>query len=142
MKIRKNFRIDEQVQNSLTIICQQLGMTETAALEYLIQYYMKNQQTLSDLSVQIGDFRRELDLHRKYLNELRRNDFLTLDMLNVICIEKDIPQAVPHTDKAYWSDAYAGARQNLSDFLNEVQTRNKYGDKPFVEDELAGRDDV
>lgn len=142
MKIRKNFRIDEQFQNSLTIICQQLGMTEMAALEYLIQYYMKNQQTLSDLSVQIGDFRRELELHRKYLNELRRNDFLTLDMLNVICIEKDIPQAVPHTDKAYWSDAYAGARQNLSDFLNEVQTRNKYRDKPFVEDELAGRDDV
>ena len=142
MKIRKNFRIDEQFQNSLTIICQQLGMTEMAALEYLIQYYMKNQQTLSDLSVQIGDFRRELELHRKYLNELRRNDFLTLDMLNVICIEKDIPQAVPHTDKAYWSDAYAGARQNLSDFLNEVQTRNKYRDKPFVEHELAGRDDV
>lgn len=142
MKVGKYYRIDESVLQNLNLICTNLGMTETAALEYLIQYYMKNQQTLSSLSVQITDFRRELDLHRKYLNELRRNDFLTLDMLNVICIEKNIPQAVPHTDKAYWSDAYAGARQNLSEFLNEVQTRNKYGDKPFVEDELAGKDDV
>lgn len=114
---RTNLRLSEKCREDLAKIQESAGLkTMTAAIERAAATY-----------AQQADMNATLRLIKKYLNELRRNDYLILDLLNAFALQMDVSQLPPHHIKNMRSPALQSAHDNLSGYLNDVLTRNKTG---------------
>ena len=131
LKPQKNFRISSDMLENLKAITDQLHCNDTQALAYALQQTAK--QTPQDAEAS----QRELKLHRKYLNELRRNEFLVLDLLNAICMNLNVETVLDHSQKDFVGPALADAKSNLSSYLHNILTRQKSGDQVSEEEQLA-----
>ena len=131
LKPQKNFRFSSDMLENLKAITNQLHCNETQALAYALQ------QTAGQTQQDDQAFQRELKLHRKYLNELRRNEFLILDLLNAICMNLNVETVLDHSQKDFVGPALADAKSNLSSYLHNILTRQKSGDLVSEEEQLA-----
>lgn len=130
-KSKKTFRFSLDMLEDLKAITDQLHCNETQALAYALQQTARQTQQDAQAS------QRELKLHRKYLNELRRNGFLILDLLNAICMTLNVGTVLDHSQKDFVSPALADAKSNLSSYLHNILTRQKSGDLVSEEEQLA-----
>ena len=131
LKPQKNFRFSSDMLENLKTITNQLHCNETQALAYALH------QTAGQAQQDAQASQRELKLHRKYLNELRRNEFLILDLLNAICMTLNVGTVLDHSQKDFVSPALADAKSNLSSYLHNILTRQKSGDPVSEEEQLA-----
>lgn len=131
LKPQKNFRFSSDMLENLKTITNQLHCNETQALAYALQ------QTAGQIQQDAQASQRELKLHRKYLNELRRNEFLILDLLNAICMNLNVETVLDHSQKDFVGPALADAKSNLSSYLHNILTRQKSGDQVSEEEQLA-----
>ncbi|MBS7175971.1 MAG: hypothetical protein KH056_07305, partial [Clostridiales bacterium] len=53
--------------------------------------------------------------------------FLVVDLLNMICINQNVPPAPSFKDKDFQSSALQQSQMNLSEFLKDIAVKNKYG---------------
>ncbi len=121
--IRKNFDFSEEEIGQLeTIREEQDCPTLISAVRFLISFYEKNKELT-------GEFQRDLKLNKRYLNELRRNEFILLDLLNILCIHLDISSVPSHADPQNHGTAYSDARENLKQYMHEIFTWNRTGDR-------------
>lgn len=130
-KTKKTFRFSSDMLEDLKAITDQLHCNETQALAHALQQIAKQTQQDAQAS------QRELKLHRKYLNELRRNEFLILDLLNAICMNLNVETVLDHSQKDFVGPALADAKNNLSSYLHNILTRQKSGDLVPEEEQLA-----
>lgn len=130
-KTKKTFRFSSDMLEDLKAITDQLHCNETQALAHALQQIAKQTQQDAQAS------QRELKLHRKYLNELRRNEFLILDLLNAICMNLNVETVLDHSQKDFVGPALADAKNNLSSYLHNILTRQKSGEPVLEEEQLA-----
>ena len=130
-KTKKTFRFSSDMLEDLKAITDQLHCNETQALAYALQ------QTAGQTQQDAQASQREWKLHRKYLNELRRNEFLILDLLNAICMNLNVETVLDHSQKDFVGPALADAKNNLSSYLHNILTRQKSGEPVPEEEQLA-----
>lgn len=127
----KAFRFSPEMLSNLDEIAKRLQCNDTQALAYALQ------QTAGQAQQDAQASQRELKLHRKYLNELRRNEFLILDLLNAICMNLNVETVLDHSQKDFVGPALADAKNNLSSYLHNILTRQKSGEPVPEEEQLA-----
>ena len=125
--IRKTFDFStEQMERLEAIRVEQNCPTLISTVRYLISFYERN-KGLTDTVFH------NLNLNKRYLNELRRNDFLILDLLNALCIHLDISAVPSPADAQNRGTALNDAGENLKQYLHEIFTRNRTGDGDLSE---------
>lgn len=92
-------------------------MNET--LNLIIKNYSLSIATLEE----IKQIHHDLMLQRKYLNELRKNEFIILDLLNAITYASDLHLPVNHNNKDFQSIAFQNALNNYREYMEEIQTK-------------------
>lgn len=114
-KKKTSIKLSENTIQEIEVIKGRYHLnTNTAAIEQAVHVYATQEDIL-----------KELALMKKYLNEIRRNNYLELGLLNAITITLNVPTAMPHQDPKYQSMALISAHENLSIYLNEIATKNK-----------------
>lgn len=91
----------------------------TAGIEFMAGLY----SSTNEFNQQLKEMDRKINLTIKHINELRRNDYLLIDLLNAVTMELNISEVVMHHKAAFRSSALQSAMDNLSVYLNEVQTQ-------------------
>ena len=100
---------------------------DSAAVRMCIKFYYDNHDIMESMKLELLDLHHELDLIKKYSNEQRRMLFLVVDLLNMICINQNVPPAPSFKDKDFQSSALQQSQMNLSEFLKDIAVKNKYG---------------
>lgn len=128
-KAVKAFRFSKNMEQSLEHIQQTENIkSATATIEFLIQFWHQK-HTAEAAHVQLQQQHKTLTLHTKYLNQLRRENYILLDLLNAICLEQSITACPPHHEHVWRSHAMSQARENLSKFLKQVFVKNAWNEK-------------
>lgn len=126
--IRKTFDFTPEQIASLEKICEEQNCPNLiSTVRFLIGYYEKNKE-LNDA------IRHDLKLNKRYLNELRRNEFVILDLLNAMCITSNISSVPSHADLQNRGTALNDAMENLKRHVHEIFTRNRTGDRDAPEE--------
>lgn len=130
---RTTLQISDQCMANLREIKESNGLKSiTAAIEYAAAAHVGTQEAVE----QQRRLERTLAQHKKYLNELRRNDYLIIALMNAITLSLDVSYAPPHHDKLFRSQALQAAHENLSAYLDSIMTRNmEYSDNSEVQNE-------
>lgn len=114
---RSTYSFSEECLCQLEAIRVEHGLKSiTAAIEFIATGWVTQQALL-----------KTLDLLKKYANELRRNDYLCIDLLNAITIQQDISVVPPHHERTMRSPALQDSHNNLTEYLNSIATKNKDG---------------
>lgn len=114
---RSTYSFSEECLHQLEAIRAEHGLKSiTAAIEFIAAGWATQQALL-----------KTLELLKKYTNELRRNDYLCIDLLNAITIQQDISVVPPHHERTMRSPALQDSYKNLNDYLNSIATKNKDG---------------
>lgn len=125
--IRKTFDFTPEQIASLEKICEEQNCPNLiSTVRFLIGYYEKNKELNNEI-------RHNMKLSKRYLNELRRNEFMVLDLLNTICIALNISSVPSHVDPQNRGTALNDSMENLRRYMHEIFTRNRTGDRDFAE---------
>ncbi len=76
-----------------------------------------------DLQTELKQIHQDLMLQRKYINSIRRDNFLILHLLNAITYQLDIVKEVNHTNPDFKSIAYINAEKDLKKYMTEITTK-------------------
>ena len=125
--IRKTIDFTPEQIALLEMICEEQNCPNLiSTVRFLIGYYEKNK-------VLNNEIRHNLKLSKRYLNELRRNEFMVLDLLNAMCIVLNISSVPSHADSQNHGTALTDAMENLRQYMRDIFTRNRTGDRDFAE---------
>lgn len=130
---RKNLHLSKDCMDSLTQIMEQTSAKSvTAAIELAAAAYSSS-AALADLQAATNH---QLELIKKHVNELRRNNYIIIALLNAMVIDMDISMVPMHHEKQLRSPALTSAHENLSIYLSEVMTKISENDaKRGIDDE-------
>lgn len=125
-KQARHIRVSDQCLAELYQLSKTFDLGSlSSTLEFLVQDYVQLQKERRKFVDRLESIEKVSTLNKKYLNELRRNSFLLLDLLNAICMEQNIPFCPPHTNKDFRARALQLAYENLDHYMQEVLTKNK-----------------
>lgn len=114
------FRVDENTENIILQLQKEKGFkSKNKAIKYMIASYYANEE----LKKEIKSIHHDLMLQRKYINELRKNEFLILHLLNTITYASNIDLPVNHNSKDLQSIAFQNALHNYREYITEIQTK-------------------
>lgn len=112
---RSNYRLSDECLRNLELIQAQHGLkSATAAIEF----------AAANLRPQ-ADLYKQIELMKKHINELRRNEYLVIDLLNALTLQLDVSTVPPHHVSAMRSPALNDAQSNLKGYIDAVLTKNK-----------------
>lgn len=121
---RSNYRLSDECLRNLELIQTQHGLKSiTAAIEF----------AAANLRPQ-ADLYKQVELMKKHINELRRNEYLVIDLLNALTLQLDISTVPPHHVSAMRSPALNDAQKNLRGYLDTIAAKNT-DVMPAVDDE-------
>lgn len=124
------FRVDEYTENIILQLQKEKGFkSKNKAIKYMISSYYANEE----LKKEIKSIHHDLMLQRKYLNELRKNEFLILHLLNAITYAGNIDLPVNHNSKDWQSMAFQYAVKDYRQYLAEIQTKMAENNKKIDE---------
>ena len=128
VKQAKHIRISEQCLSDLYCLMEKYDLHSlSATIEFLVQDYSLLQQEQKQIAERLHPIERITSLNKKYLNELRRYNFLLLELLNAICMQQNVSICPPHMNKDFRSQALQIAYGNLDRYMQDVLTKNKEG---------------
>lgn len=117
---RVNLRLSNECMAHLTAAQKENNLKSlTAAVELTAAAYQSNQKLIKkaeSIDVQLAQL-------KKYINELRRNNYLIISLLNAITLQQGTALVPMHHDKRFRSPALATAHDNLAVYMKEVMTR-------------------
>lgn len=114
------FRVDENTENIILQLQKEKGFkSKNKTIKYMLTSYYTNEE----LKKEIQQIHHDLMLQRKYLNELRKNEFIILDLLNAITYASNIDLPVNHNSKDLQSIAFQNASHHYREYISEIQTR-------------------
>ena len=96
-----------------------LNSTINTVIEDYVKYLSFEDEVLKD----IHKIHHDLMLQRKYLNELRKNEFIILNLLNAITYASNLDLPVNHNSKDLQSVAFQNALHNYREYIAEIQTK-------------------
>lgn len=121
-KERVEFRFSEEVMQGIRRIQEERGIgTMTGAVEYAVANYFDAE----NIKARIDALAIKVDAVKKYMNECRRNDYLMLSLLDVMALKLNITDVNEWRDKKSRSVAMDKAQESLSNYLNDIATRNR-----------------
>lgn len=125
-KGRTELRLSDECLHGIQRIQTERGIsTMTGAVEYAVANYFDAQAILE----RQDKLDAALAMVKKYANECRRNDFLTLSLLNQISVNMGISLA-PNPHKKQWrGPALDHAQKELTEYLNAISTKNRENGK-------------
>ena len=122
----QSYRLSPECLDQLRMIKVENGLSSiTAAIEFSASAYSGTKELLAAL----GTADHKMSNINKSINELRRNDYLILALLNAISVEMDISNVPPHHDSKFRSPALSSAHENIQGFLADVMTKIRGGVK-------------
>lgn len=122
MDYRTTIRLSEHERNILLEIQQAQNLTSMSAA---VRFVLENHKATSAEQMTERNINTQLDVLKKYLNELRRNNFIVLELLNAICINAEISYVPPHNVANQQSTAYISAKEHLNEFMKDVLHNQK-----------------
>lgn len=121
-KQRFNMAFSEECVELLEKIKLENNLTSvTAAIEFAVSSH----QGIQELQASLLENKKQTALLKKHINELRRNEYLIISMLNAMTLQLNVPTAPMHHEKKFRSPALIAAHNNLAIYLNEVMTTIK-----------------
>lgn len=123
-------RLDEKTENLILQLQKEKSIkSKNDVINYMLNSYYPNNNIQSELK----KIHHDLMLQRKYLNELRKNEFLILNLLNAITYASNINLPVNHNNKDLQSIAFQNALINYREYISQIQTKISENDKNIEE---------
>lgn len=104
-----------EIKETLKEIMAENGLsTISAAIGFAVSHHQGNAQMAHELA-----------LLKKYANEIRRNNYILIGLLNAVTLHLDVSYVPPHHVKSMQSTALQAAHVNLSEYLDEIMAKNR-----------------